>query len=585
MNCVELIDFLGKKPTLLVAGNSSNKTRFGGMLSILVFFLLILGSAYFLNILFSRQNYTVVDSEEFNSTQFMDFSDFQVSMAVGDSFGMPLEDEDRVYGVMGMWYTYVPKFNMTTGKITMETLYHPIYMEKCNLEKHFPNSTDLWKEEQNIDKSYCMIPGQMANISKNVGSPNYKQMNFWFYKCQNNSLIGKIDCLPQDQIDQKFDNNFLALRFKNYYFDHTNVVSPAQPYIHMEAISISSFLFKQMLIQMKNVDYFSDEAYLSVNPTLTTYNIFKSQKETADKRIENRVPGAFTLIAFNMGFLKQSINRKYYKVQNMLADLGGLLKALITIAFNINLYFSDKTFYNKIIDANINSLYIKSIKKSLLLEFVGGEGKKRGSTYPVSAMADQKDEKNKNETFNIDSEKGSPKKFMNNKTFVSEIGQPSERVPVRDDMTLKSELRNSYTKNVELSKCSETEKPKENQLNNLPNTVQLKRNSSVTYNAFKIDFAGYLFPQFCFKKNSRIDRQLQLHSKFSKIINEQLDILTVTKKFHIIDKINYVISGDKYKTLLDTTINPYLYQGDIPPSSDIFEAREDIIKSFKITNN
>ncbi len=36
MNCITFLDFLGKKPTLLMGGNTSNKTLLGGMISIIV---------------------------------------------------------------------------------------------------------------------------------------------------------------------------------------------------------------------------------------------------------------------------------------------------------------------------------------------------------------------------------------------------------------------------------------------------------------------------------------------------------------------------------------------------------------------
>jgi len=61
-----------------------------------------------------------------------------------------------------------------------------------------------------------------------------------------------------------------------------------------------------------------------------------------------------------------------------------------------------------------------------------------------------------------------------------------------------------------------------------------------------------------------------------------MDILNISKKLHTVDKINYVLCGEQYKKVLETTINPYLYEGAIPSSSDIYEARKDIILSLKL---
>jgi hypothetical protein len=377
-----------------------------------------------------------------------------------------------------------------------------------------------------------------------------------------------------------------------------------------EAIASGSspYIFRELSISLKNVDYLSDTNYLVTNPDLMEFNALDSVKDITTGLRENSFPNSFTAISFAMGSIKQIYNRKYYKLQNMLADLGGLMKALITITLNINLYFSNKTFFNKVIDANINSLYIKSIRKSLLRDVVGGEGKKRGTVIMDSQgknrnchQQDQesktgKEQKEVEITYDLkyydqgknDQDQGSPKKLMqNNKTFVSEIGNASERVPVKDEMTIRSDARSARpTSNIELGKLCNWEKAgcnQEDQVAVLPSPVQLKKNRNVVFNNFKINFCGYLFPGCCFKKGSQTSKQLELHSKFSDIINQHMDILNISKKLHTVDKINYVLCGDQYKNVLETTINPYLYDGAIPKSSDIYEAREDIITALKLT--
>ena len=51
----------------------------------------------------------------------------------------------------------------------------------------------------------------------------------------------------------------------------------------------------------------------------------------------------------------------------MLADLGGLLKGVITLATLLNYYFTDNKFYSDIINHNIDSL-TENEKKSELLQ-------------------------------------------------------------------------------------------------------------------------------------------------------------------------------------------------------------------------
>ncbi len=127
------------------------------------------------------------------------------------------------------------------------------------------------------------------------------------------------------------------------------------------------------------------------------------------------------------------------------------------------------------------------------------------------------------------------------------------------------------------SAISEVRISKEKKLSmkeNLENNLETHKILNPTFNdnsdilsvnkKFRINCCGYLLPAFCFKKNSQTSRQLQLHKKFRDIINGHLDILNISKKLHTVDKHNYVLCGDQFKNLLETTSNPYLYEGMFP---------------------
>jgi uncharacterized protein YqgQ len=51
----------------------------------------------------------------------------------------------------------------------------------------------------------------------------------------------------------------------------------------------------------------------------------------------------------------------------MLADLGGLYKAVLTIVTFFNCYFSDRLYLNEIIERNISSMSEKSNNKTNII--------------------------------------------------------------------------------------------------------------------------------------------------------------------------------------------------------------------------
>ena len=66
------------------------------------------------------------------------------------------------------------------------------------------------------------------------------------------------------------------------------------------------------------------------------------------------------------------------------------------------------------------------------------------------------------------------------------------------------------------------------------------------------------------------------------MINEHMDILHISKKFHTLDKINYILCGEEHKNILEKTVNPYLYNEPITDTTDIYVARENILESLKL---
>ncbi len=143
-----------------------------------------------------------------------------------------------------------------------------------------------------------------------------------------------------------------------------------------------------------------------------------------------------------------------------------------------------------------------------------------------------------------------------------------------NQQTLKSELKNVNEKML----FSQTPKDQRGAKDTLRPEKQVK--SAVE----KLDFSclAYILPQCCFSKNSRTRRHLELHSKFRKVIDLQMDVMTILTKLHLIDKVNYILCGNEKKNLLQTSMNPYLYKGDdLPAGCDIYNARSQIIKGFK----
>jgi hypothetical protein len=378
MKIIESIDFLGKKPTLLIDKKESHKSFLGGILSLVSIVAVLAGTGYFLSILFARQTFTLVQSEKLDLVQTMSISDFPIGVSISDSLARELPDADRIFEVFPILVAQSSYFDTTLNKTLPFANTTLLKFEKCNFKQNkFVKYKKLLEDADTGRSGYCLPPGIEVNLTSPSGYPTTSLLTIGFARCMNITQIGKTNCYPSDVIEEKLKDVFIGILFVDNYFDHNNLTNPAQAYVRNEVLQAgaSSVIFRQLYIEMKNVDYFSDVNYLVTNPEKVEYSIVGKTSERTTTVRQSVVPGAFSLITIEFGSIKEIYERKYYKLQNMLADLGGLVNALITILLNFNLYFSNKTFFNKIIDFNSYSLYIKSIDKSLSEN--GGEGKQR----------------------------------------------------------------------------------------------------------------------------------------------------------------------------------------------------------------
>ena len=106
MKFLYLVDFLGKKPTLLVAKESSHKSFLGGILSLVTIAAIICGLGYFGSILFARQTFSLVQNEALDNSMTMSVTGTPIGVSIFSSKVIKFENPSRVYGVTLINYKF-----------------------------------------------------------------------------------------------------------------------------------------------------------------------------------------------------------------------------------------------------------------------------------------------------------------------------------------------------------------------------------------------------------------------------------------------------------------------------------------------
>ena len=101
MNVLKYLDFIGTQPSILIKQSNTHKTHFGGMLSIIVATLLFAGTVYFLRMLFSRENYSIIMTDEYDPDSFKDWTNEPIPLILIDKLAVPFKEPDRIFSMVG----------------------------------------------------------------------------------------------------------------------------------------------------------------------------------------------------------------------------------------------------------------------------------------------------------------------------------------------------------------------------------------------------------------------------------------------------------------------------------------------------
>ena len=185
MKFFEVVDFLGKKPTLLIDKQASHKSFLGGILSLITLTAILFGFGYFGSILFARDTFTVVQNEILDLVQTMSISDFPIGVTIVDNLGQEMPDGDRIFEVMPILYSQGSYFNSTLNMSIPVTNAVGLPLEKCDLRNNrYVKYKQLLANELGR-AGYCIPPGIDVNITSPIGYASMSILAIWFRKCQN----------------------------------------------------------------------------------------------------------------------------------------------------------------------------------------------------------------------------------------------------------------------------------------------------------------------------------------------------------------------------------------------------------------
>jgi hypothetical protein len=338
-------DFLGNRIGLKIDSSFHYKSTSGTIFSILLFFFSIAAAINFGLQIFIRDNAKVTLNYEYEDLPYINMTNnFPMALNIVKRGAFPLENFQSYYNISLINYSQNRVNGTAVVKLTERD------MKICQ-EEDFKGRIKQFESIANpsgLSQYFCLKQDQLLELKGMIGTPAVNYMAVLINRCVNGT---NIICKSREEIDIQFKNVFIQLLSTDYYFDSKNFSDPGRIYLKSTNIPITSDFYKRTYMYFSNVEYTTDYGLIFEDKITQNYYRTDSMKE----QIFFSKEAAFTQntlseISITVTPLKYEYYRTYYKLQQLAADVGGIVKAFTLVFTLINNLINEKFLNLKIVN-------------------------------------------------------------------------------------------------------------------------------------------------------------------------------------------------------------------------------------------
>ena len=361
-------DMISPNNILYFNNEPSHQSSFSGLLSLLCYSLIFFFFIYFSLDVIKKKNPTSYFYKQFIEevgTYYLNTSTiFHYIQLLDEDNNIRIDDNSFI---MFGTEEYIDRFLLN---FSLEETDH-YYYGKC-IKNDILNNESIINEE-NIFNSYCIRGFWNATLKENIltshnnfiypylkygsNSKKHKNIGYGVYiiKCQNISYR-KNKCKIRNEIEEEY-SKLLRIKFTliDNNFDITIYKKPVVPYLLEVTNHLTGNTITMNNLNFVPVNIKSDDGYVfSNNYIIDSFRFDLNEKLSYNKNNNNSVISAFYFI---MGNKVEIYMRTYKKFQDALANIGGVSKALLMLAFVLNFLINDY-----VINKDINKHYFAILK-------------------------------------------------------------------------------------------------------------------------------------------------------------------------------------------------------------------------------
>ena len=321
---LEKLDIFGHKLSMMINSKSSQTTSFGGTLTLLMAVLIIIATWFLGNdiiykkepISFSQKNIsTVYDDVNVNN------STMPIAVTLSDYNSNPIWDERYIRLEM-----YERALILNEGETKVEV--NQIEMVKCTRE-HFPGINNETLESNRFNLLLCPPLGHNSRIKGFFSESEMRYVQFRVKMC--NYEDPTQGCGSREEIIEFIEKN--QIHFKLFYFNNFPILNNNDNPIGSSMEYYYNFLnpdFNFLIVDNVQKNYIStDNGFFLKDVKESIFlTLYRATSHMLKVDLSEKILIDYHLFATNKSEL---FYRKYVKVTEIMASVGGLLKLLMMV--------------------------------------------------------------------------------------------------------------------------------------------------------------------------------------------------------------------------------------------------------------
>ncbi|KAL4467958.1 hypothetical protein ABPG72_021739 [Tetrahymena utriculariae] len=543
---IKFTDIYGQRVQMNFSKKPIYKTVYGGLITLIIGGCFMTGCYFFGCILFNRLNPSIITSERsVTSAARINITNSNIVAMFGVSNGASqIWSDPTIFRMYAVQQIMQITNSTNSGPQLRQLISYNKTMKTCDQSDIGIPEVKPYFNELNLTNLFCFEQSQDIFMEGDFDAQRFAQVFVYVEKCSNGT-VPNVVCQPIEVINQKLQLSKIQMYLSNTIVDPLNFEEPfSSKGMNLYTQTSSSFP-KEVQLYFTN-QYIQDDIGFMFSQVEEKHNfLFTIQQETTFFSNYN------VLVRVLIRLQKQKENlmqRRYQKFQDVVAQIGGLMKLLTTIGSIITYRFTQLYLFKAIGDEilsydDTNIQKSKTEKKSLSKS---KKKKNNESKYKVNS-SQEKVNQEKNPTNSrcqvIKNQENNTQEGQELAGFSSKIYN-LEKKKIKFQKTSSFDQSNLSNNQLEKSKFQLT-------------IIQSQKFFNAIKNSIKYTFIDY-FKQLFVSVLQQNDFRAKLVQKGMQIIEQQLDIIYIINKLNEIDKLKMVIFNRDQLKIFDCIPKPII---------------------------